>query len=201
LDCDLEGYSKSGSVDLNVSGTINPGTIKSPSESHKSNPKPTESHKSQSESQKSYILDAEGVAYENGKIMPFQLLSTRKRKNVDKIEIQICIFIFDILLFDNNELLHLPLSERRRILYSNINEIENRAYFASHVECSSLEDIESHFKSAIINNCEGEMIKSSESVYKPSYRTNTWIKLKKDYLDSMGDTLDLVVMGAYYGKG
>ena len=53
----------------------------------------------------SFILDCEVVAYnvKEDKIMPFQVLSTRKRKDVSvqDIEVQVCLFAFDILLLNN----------------------------------------------------------------------------------------------------
>lgn len=150
---------------------------------------------------KSFIIDAEAVAFEDGKILPFQTLSTRKRKNVDKIEVQVCVFAFDILLFDGKELLDLPLEKRRRILVENFSDIESKFYIANGVECESLDDIEAHFKMAIQSACEGVMVKTLQSVYMPSHRSNHWIKIKKDYLDALGDSLDLAVIGAFYGKG
>lgn len=60
--------------------------------------------------------------------------------------------------------------------------------------------IESAFNQSMSVGSEGVLIKNFESPYIPNKRSNDWLKLKKDYL-SMADTLDLIVMGAYYGKG
>lgn len=150
---------------------------------------------------RSFIIDGEVVAYEDGKILPFQTLSTRKRKNVNEIEVHVCVFVFDLLFFDTVELLDHPLSERRETLRSNFTEIDQKFKFADGMICKSIEDIDIHFKAAIQADCEGVMIKTLTSNYKPSQRSNHWIKLKKDYLDNLGDSLDLVVIGAFYGKG
>ncbi|KAI4291240.1 DNA ligase 1 [Pancytospora philotis] len=152
-------------------------------------------------SSKSYIIDGEVVAYKDGEIQPFQVLSTRKRKNTETIEVQVCVFAFDLIYFDGEELLEKPLEARRKALYANISEIEGKFRFADSIECRSVEDIDAHFRASVQSSCEGVMLKSLESVYKPSMRTNSWVKMKSDYLDNLGDSMDLVVMGVFYGKG
>lgn len=43
------------------------------------------------------------------------------------------------------------------------------------------------------------MIKDLQSMYEPAARH--WLKIKKDYLSGLADTVDLVVLGAYFGTG
>ena len=66
------------------------------------------------ESVKSCVLDAEAVAWdaEKGEILPFQVLSTRKRKDasVSDIKVQVCVFAFDILYLNDKVNMWLYLS-------------------------------------------------------------------------------------------
>ncbi|KAK6089427.1 hypothetical protein P3W45_001564 [Vairimorpha bombi] len=129
-----------------------------------------------SNNDKDFVIDGEVVAYDvvNKKILPFQ-----------------------VFLIDRS------LEERRKVLYEEFEKIDNKFYFSEHIDCENIEEIEDFFIKSKVENYEGIMIKvlGDGSKYMPSQRSNSWIKLKKDYIDSGSDSFDLVVIGAYFGKG
>lgn len=56
-------------------------------------------------STQSFIVDCEVVAWDRikNRLLPFQILSTRKRKEVkeSEVEIQVCLFAFDLLYLNS----------------------------------------------------------------------------------------------------
>ena len=144
------------------------------------------------------------VAYDkkNDKILPFQQLTTRSRKNVDlaTITIHVCMFCFDILLLNDEILINKTLRERRKYLYSTFTESQ----FAKHLDSGDAQEMENFMTESVSSGCEGLIVKAIDknSEYMPGQRNFNWLKLKKDYLDtSLGDSIDLVIIGAQYGKG
>ncbi|KAA8911172.1 hypothetical protein TRICI_003894 [Trichomonascus ciferrii] len=156
----------------------------------------------------SFILDCEAVAWdrEQNKILPFQVLSTRKRKDVEEgsITVRICLFVFDILYLNGESVLQKPLSERRQHVIDNFQLVEGEFAHAKSMNTNNIDEIQTFLDQSLKDGCEGLMIKmleGKESGYEPSKRSRNWLKLKKDYLSGVGDSLDLVVLGAYYGRG
>lgn len=155
-----------------------------------------------------FILDCEAVAWdrEQGKILPFQVLSTRKRKDVESgaIKIRVYLFVFDCLYLNGTSLLQRSLKERRELIETHFNFINGEFSPASHMDTDTVDAIQAFLDESVAHSCEGLMVKmlvGPESAYEPSKRSRNWLKLKKDYLDGVGDSLDLVVLGAYYGRG
>jgi DNA ligase-1 len=157
---------------------------------------------------KSFVLDCESVAWDvtEKKVLPFQQLMTRKRKDVkaEDITVKVCVFAFDLLFLNGVALVNRPFRERRAALHEAFVPVEGEFAFATHGDASDLDAIQILLDDSVRAGCEGLMVKmldGPESSYEPSKRSQNWLKVKKDYLAGIGDSLDLVVLGAYFGRG
>lgn len=157
---------------------------------------------------KSFVLDCETVAWDlvEKKVLPFQQLMTRKRKDVkaEDVKVKVCVFAFDMLFYNGEAIVQKSLRERRELLHQAFEEVEGEFSFAQHGNTDNLEEIQTLLDESVKASCEGLMVKmldTDESGYEPSKRSRNWLKVKKDYLSGIGDSLDLVVLGAYFGKG
>jgi DNA ligase-1 len=156
---------------------------------------------------KEAILEGECVAIdlETGELLPFQELMHRRRKyGVEEAMEQypVSLFMFDALYVDGEDLTLDAYPVRRKALEKVIKE-SDRIKAAKHIKTSSVKELEDFFEEAIENGCEGLICKAigKASVYQAGARGWLWIKYKRDYQSEMIDTVDLVVVGAFYGRG
>jgi len=56
------------------------------------------------------------------------------------------------------------------------------------------------FNTSVEKGEEGLIIKQLDAPYIPNDRSNHWLKMKSDYFEGMADTLDLVIVGGYFGR-
>ena len=156
---------------------------------------------------KEAIIEAECVAVnlDTGEMMPFQELMHRRRKyDIAKAaaEYPVSLFAFDILYVNGRDLTLEPYSVRHKVL-EEISEQSDRFQLAKYIIVDNVEDLERFFEEAVEAGCEGLVCKSlsKDSVYQAGARGWLWIKYKRDYKSEMTDTVDLVVVGAFYGRG
>ncbi|HEX6672421.1 MAG TPA: ATP-dependent DNA ligase [Nitrososphaeraceae archaeon] len=153
------------------------------------------------------ILEAEIVSFDlkSKKIQPFQELMHRKRKyNINDILLKypVKVFLFDILYLEGDNLTQYEYTKRRKILESIISKNNhNTIVLVNQIVSSKLHIIENFFRKAKEAGCEGLMLKQLDSKYRAGAREFLWMKLKKEYDDRIGDSLDLTVIGALLGKG
>jgi len=151
------------------------------------------------------ILEAEVVAIndDTGEFLPFQELMHRRRKYKIAQAVQeypITVNFFDILLVDKKSCLEVPYSERRKLLEKNVTE-DSFAKIMPMVLVKTDSEVEDSLENAINSGCEGIMLKQLDSPYRAGARASNWLKLKREYRNELGDSLDLVVVGAFYGRG
>jgi DNA ligase-1 len=153
------------------------------------------------------ILEAECVAVDpdTGEMLPFQELMHRRRKyGIAKAmeEYPIALFFFDALYVNGKDLTLQPYPIRRKNLEAIIQQTE-RFRIAEYIVTDDPEELEKFFLKAIEDGCEGLLCKSiaGDSVYQAGARGWQWIKYKRDYKSEMTDAVDLVIVGAFYGRG
>lgn len=137
----------------------------------------------------SFVLEGEVVAVnrETGDLKGFQTLTNRARKDVDigSIKVEVCLFAFDLMYLNGEELLDRPFRERRELLRSLFVEIPHRFKWVKSIDATSTDSdtVLEFFKSATAVKCEGIMVKvldnlrdpvstlegNEESIYDPNF--------------------------------
>ena len=151
------------------------------------------------------ILEAEVVAMNtnSGDFLPFQELMHRRRKyEIDEAvtKYPITVNFFDVLFSNGKNCMEMEYMERRKLLEKIIKEDD----FARLIPMSIInneEQILEVLENSINSGCEGLMLKHLNSTYRAGIRGSNWLKLKREYQNDLGDSLDLVVIGAFFGKG
>ena len=104
--------------------------------------------------------------------------------------------IFDVVYYNNENLMNEPLTKRRELLEKIINENKGKIVLTKKIITDDEKKIKRFYDEALKAGTEGLMIKNLESKFKPGRYVNGWVKLKPTL-----EPLDLVITGATWGEG
>jgi DNA ligase-1 len=154
------------------------------------------------------IVEGECIAIEpnTGDILPFQIISQRRGRkyHIDKMkeDIPVKVILFDLLYIKGQDYTLHTYLERRKMLESIVASSEN-VELSHQLVIKSPDELDKFMDQAISEGCEGIIIKSigTNSIYKAGARGWLWIKYKRSYKVQVVDTFDLVIVGAFKGRG
>ena len=152
------------------------------------------------------IVEGEAVPVDanTGEFLPFQEVSRRRGRKYDvdvmMKEYPVVLYLFDSLLDGGEDLTGRPYRERREILRGVIRPNE-KVQLAERVDTADIAEAERFFDSALQVGGEGLVAKALESTYEAGARGYQWVKFKREYAAAMSDTVDLVIVGAFAGRG
>lgn len=182
--------------------------------------------KARKETTSSFIIDSEIVGVEESadepgifRLLPFQDLSTSRGADST---IRICVYVFDVMYLNSESLAKKPLWRRQEMLREHFCET-NDFLFAQSKSLESYDEnvLSSFLETAVKGGAEGLMVKltgfnvdedaklpansSCDNIsvcpYESGVRSQTWLKVKRDYVAGFADTVDVVPIGAWYGNG
>ena len=153
------------------------------------------------------IVEGEVVAFDPaaGDLRPFQEVMFRRRKHgiaEAARDVPVSMFCFELLYADGEDLTHLSYPRRRARLAEAITP-SDRLRLTTATQVSTATALDEVFEQAVADGCEGLLCKSVSPAagYQAGARGWLWIKLKRDYRTELADTVDLVVVGAFAGRG
>jgi DNA ligase-1 len=147
------------------------------------------------------IVDGELVAIDprTRKPMPFQEVLKRRRKYEIKRaieEIPVEIHLFDVLMSGKQTFLDQPYVKRRAMLEKLVKPVKGKVLIVEQLITGDREKINAFMRKSLEIGHEGLLAKDLEASYRAGRREFIWLKLKPTL-----ETLDLVVVGALYGRG
>jgi len=154
---------------------------------------------------KSVILDGEAIAYnpELEEYVPFQETTARRRKEgIDEFATRVPLraFVFDIMFRNGSDLTPLPYEQRFAIV-DELLKGSDTLQAAPLTKTDSVEILTRELLDNISRGLEGVVAKRLDSPYQAGARNFNWVKLKRNTSGELTDTIDVVLIGYYRGKG
>ncbi|KAF8074989.1 DNA ligase IV [Lyophyllum atratum] len=150
------------------------------------------------------ILDGEMLVWDpiSERNLPFGTLKTAALdKSKKEHNPRPCFKIFDLLYLNGQSLLHRSTSFRKKNMRNCLKEITGRIEFAVEYKGKTAKDVRQRMDEVMAARGEGLVIKHPLSKYVLNGRNMDWIKVKPEYMDNMGETVDVLVVAGNYGSG
>ena len=155
------------------------------------------------------ILDGEMIEWDMDvdKIVPFGTLKTaaiaeqQNKSTSDAAGHRPLFRVFDILYLNDKQLTQYTLRDRHRALESAVKPVHRRLEIHGYTSATGPDTIEPLLRDVVANASEGLVLKNPRSMYRLNSRNDDWLKVKPEYMDEFGESLDCVVIGGYYGSG
>jgi DNA ligase 1 len=153
------------------------------------------------------ILEGEAVGYdpESGRFLPFQVTMTRKRKHgITEAAARhpLRLFAFDLLHVNGRDFLPVPLRQRHQRLSALVRGSQAGSVVVTEaILTDRAEELQTYFDVMIRRGLEGIVAKRPESPYQAGARNYDWVKLKRAYQSKLRDTVDVVLVGYFAGRG
>jgi DNA ligase-1 len=154
---------------------------------------------------KTVILDGEAIAYDpdSEEFVPFQETTARRRKEgiaEMAASVPMRAFVFDVMFRDGADLTPLPYQKRFEIVEELLRESDT-LQTAPLMKTDSAEVLTRELLDNISRGLEGIVAKRLDSPYQAGARNFNWVKLKRNTSGQLNDTIDVVLLGYYKGKG
>lgn len=153
------------------------------------------------------IVEGEAIVYDpdTQTFLPFQETIKRRRKydiETKAEELPLQLVLFDLLYLDGVSLLQQGHEQRRQELERIVLSIKStKMSIIEERKVMTVHELDTYFMLCLSLGLEGLVVKRPDAVYQAGKRNFNWIKLKRQQVGQLQDTIDCVVLGYYTGSG
>ncbi|TAQ90236.1 hypothetical protein B7494_g1438 [Chlorociboria aeruginascens] len=153
------------------------------------------------------ILDGEMITWdpETNLIVAFGTLKTaalsEQRNPYEGKGIRPLFRVFDCLYGNDQDLTMYTLKDRRAFLQASVKNVDFRIEIHKYEVTSEIGTIDARLRKVVEEGAEGLVLKNPRSMYRLNSRNDDWMKVKPEYMEEFGESLDCVIIGGYYGSG
>ncbi|HKC18105.1 MAG TPA: ATP-dependent DNA ligase, partial [Candidatus Dormibacteraeota bacterium] len=151
------------------------------------------------------ILDGEAIGFnqQSEEYLAFEQTASRRRQHgieAAAVSTPLVAFTFDVLFRNGKDLTPMPYEHRYGLLQDVLDD--SQVLLPTPLtRTDSADELTRTLLDNISKGLEGVVVKRMDSPYQAGARNFNWVKLKRTTSGQLNDTVDLVLLGYYFGKG